>query len=439
MSFMFYRVRSVLSLDLANWDMSSVENMGYMFHGTWALTHLDASNWDTSNVVNMRSMFSDALGLVYIDASGWDTSSVRDMTGMFSGAINLKTLDVSGWDTSNVVSMDDMFNRAISLTYLDVSNWDTGNVSQMARMFSRASSLTRLDLSGWDTRAVYEAAGSVWHMGAIFYGTTNLQELVLGEKFIYSPGWSLLGEALSGLAEGPWQNVGRGSAINPWGEFALNGEYLIGNFNGAIHADTWVRDAVPPNDWAHEYIEHAFDLDFLSPRVLNTHWRDSIPRIYIADLAARFIEVHYGESIADFVASRDPNTLYSIPFTDSTDPDVLALAQLGVIRGASSYRWEGVQFRPYDLIDRQSAAVLLGRLVALFDGEVPTSIAQDDLPFQDTIPSWARGSVHFLYHQTPRIMSNTSSQPSVYLFSPQMQFQTQMMVIAMVRTLDVLS
>ncbi|MCL2546342.1 MAG: hypothetical protein FWE06_03995 [Oscillospiraceae bacterium] len=192
-----------------------------------------------------------------------------------------------------------------------------------------------------------------------------------------------------------------------------------------------------PNSWAREYLETAYDMGLISERVLqNSVWREGIPRLYIADLAARFIEAQSGMTVADFVASRDPGSLHEILFDDSADPDVLALARLGVILGESSVNWEGVRFNPNGLVDRQSAAVLLGRLVTLFGGEVPEigEISQVDLPFQDAVPSWARGSVYFLYHQNPRIMSNTSSQLGVYIFSPQMQFQCQMMVIAMVRT-----
>ncbi|MCL2547021.1 MAG: S8 family serine peptidase [Oscillospiraceae bacterium] len=202
----------------------------------------------------------------------------------------------------------------------------------------------------------------------------------------------------------------------------------------------WVYDH-NPNSWARPYLYEAYDIGIISGRVLrNNQWQEGIARIYIADMAARFIEYESGMSIGDFVASRDPSTLYDIPFTDSNDPDVLALARLGVIRGEESVNWEGIRFNPYGLIDRQSAAVLLGRLITLFGGEVPANgvISQADLPFQDTIASWARGSVYFLYHQSPRIMSNTSSVPGQYLFSPQMRFQTQMMVIAMVRTINIL-
>ena len=65
--------------------------------------------------------------------------------------------------------------------------------------------------------------------------------------------------------------------------------------------------------------------------------------------------------------------------------------------------------------------------------------AEDFTPqFTDGIPCWARGSVQFLYYQYPhRIMGNTCSQGG-YLFRPQMEFQAQMMVIAMIRTLNVL-
>ncbi|MCL2546879.1 MAG: hypothetical protein FWE06_06760 [Oscillospiraceae bacterium] len=195
-----------------------------------------------------------------------------------------------------------------------------------------------------------------------------------------------------------------------------------------------------PNSWAREYLEDAYDIGLISERVLQgSVWREGMPRIYIADMAARFIEEVSGMSIGEFVASRDPNTLHDIPFTDSNDSDVIALARLGVILGEESVNWDGLRFNPNGLIDRQSAAVLLARLITLFGGEVPTNAPQTDLPFQDAIPSWARGSVYFLYHQSPRIMSNTSSIPGQYLFAPQMIFQCQMMVIAMVRVLGVVA
>ncbi|MCL2546871.1 MAG: hypothetical protein FWE06_06720 [Oscillospiraceae bacterium] len=76
--------------------------------------------------------------------------------------------------------------------------------------------------------------------------------------------------------------MGRGSAINPWGEFIFTADELMENYDGMAMAGTWIRDAIPPNDRAYDYIERAFDLGLLSQRsqrVLNTSWREGISRL----------------------------------------------------------------------------------------------------------------------------------------------------------------
>jgi len=420
------------SLDLSVWDVSNVTHMGGVFWGANSLTDLNISGWDTSNVTTMIRMFQGINSLTSLDVSGWDTSNVTNMHYMFTGASSLTYLDVSGWDVSNVVGMTGMFGGASGLTHLDVSGWDVSNVTSTSSMFSGARGLTSLDLSSWDT-------SSVTNMSFMFRNADNLRKLILGEDFIFGSNvW---------IPAGNWQNVGSGTIANPQGAFTFTAAGLAMNYNGAIHADTWVRAPHPvyrydnnPNSWAREYLERAYDDGLISPRVLeNNNWRDGIRRVYIADLAARFIEMHTGESISDFVAAQ--SSLYPVLFTDTADVYALYLAQLGVMLGVESYQWPGVEFRPNDYIDRQSAAALLGRLLALFDGEVPPlgAISQSDLPFQDAVPSWARGSVYFLYNQAPSIMRNTSSVEGMYLFAPRMQFQCQKMVIALVRALDVLS
>ena len=55
---MFSYCSMLTSLDLSNFDTSSVTNMAYMFNYCSGLTSLDLSNFDTSNVTNMKWMFS---------------------------------------------------------------------------------------------------------------------------------------------------------------------------------------------------------------------------------------------------------------------------------------------------------------------------------------------------------------------------------------------
>ena len=57
MSAMFFNCKSLISLDLSNFDTSQVTNMQSMFYNGWSLASLDLSNFDTSQVANMDSMF----------------------------------------------------------------------------------------------------------------------------------------------------------------------------------------------------------------------------------------------------------------------------------------------------------------------------------------------------------------------------------------------
>ncbi|MCL2545741.1 MAG: S8 family serine peptidase [Oscillospiraceae bacterium] len=195
----------------------------------------------------------------------------------------------------------------------------------------------------------------------------------------------------------------------------------------------WRYDHLPTG-WARPYLYNGYERGIVSYRARRgSQWQEGMKRQYIADIAARFIEEVSSMSISEFVASRDPSTLHPVQFTDSTDPDVLYLAQLGVILGMESYQWQGLKFRPFEPVDRQSAAVMLGRLLSLFEHEIPTGVRPEDLPFTDTIPSWARDPLHLLYQH--RIMGNTCSHGG-YLFRSNMAFQAQQVVTGMVRILN---
>ena len=48
-------------IDISDWNVSNVENMGAMFQGCEQLKSIgDISNWNVSNVKNMCTMFYDS-------------------------------------------------------------------------------------------------------------------------------------------------------------------------------------------------------------------------------------------------------------------------------------------------------------------------------------------------------------------------------------------
>lgn len=71
-----------------------------MFDECRALKTLDLSNFDTSSVTDMWGMFSECKALEEVDLSSFDTSNVTATGTMFFYAKRLKALDLSGFDMS---------------------------------------------------------------------------------------------------------------------------------------------------------------------------------------------------------------------------------------------------------------------------------------------------------------------------------------------------
>ena len=67
----------------------------------------------------------------------------KDCSGFFSGGPGFKTkkLILTNVDTSHVTDMSNMFNYAINIEELDLSSFDTSNVTNMNGMFLGTSGL----------------------------------------------------------------------------------------------------------------------------------------------------------------------------------------------------------------------------------------------------------------------------------------------------------
>ena len=111
---LFYRTKFEY-IDLSDWDVSNVKDMGAMFNICKQLKSVgDLSNWDVSNVEDMYHMFGGCPQLTSVgDLSNWNVSRVRDMSAMFFNCKQLKSIgDLSNWDVSNVERMNFMFNNS---------------------------------------------------------------------------------------------------------------------------------------------------------------------------------------------------------------------------------------------------------------------------------------------------------------------------------------
>ena len=74
------------------------------------------------NATSCHRMFSCCSNLKSLDIRNFDTSSVIDMRYMFSGCSKLTSLDFTGFDTSQVINMKGMFDGCSSLTFLDLGS-----------------------------------------------------------------------------------------------------------------------------------------------------------------------------------------------------------------------------------------------------------------------------------------------------------------------------
>ena len=99
---------------------SGVTNLQGTFISATSFNDPDIAQWDVSNVDNMITMFSNATAFD-VDLAGWDMSSVTAVDAMFNLASDFNG-DVSGWDLSSLTSAPAMFAEATSFNG-DLSDW----------------------------------------------------------------------------------------------------------------------------------------------------------------------------------------------------------------------------------------------------------------------------------------------------------------------------
>ena len=68
------------SINLSNFNVSSVLNMSNMFYGCSSLSSLDLSNFIPNNTLDMEDMFYGCSNLYSLDLSNFNTLSVLNMS-----------------------------------------------------------------------------------------------------------------------------------------------------------------------------------------------------------------------------------------------------------------------------------------------------------------------------------------------------------------------
>ena len=194
------------SLDLSNFDTSTITNMGQMFYGNTSLEELNISNFNTSNVTSMGDMFYNCKVLKEIDLSSFDTSKVTNMSNMFRTCKGLSSLNLLNFDMSKVNNIKNMFQDVENLSVLrSFKNLGKGytqktqNYSNYTLDLSYMPQLTHESLIDIITIGLYDlnltygvANGGTLYAQALILGSTNLAKLSEEEIAIATnKGWNI--------------------------------------------------------------------------------------------------------------------------------------------------------------------------------------------------------------------------------------------------------
>ena len=151
-NYMFFDCKSLININLSNFNTQNVTNMGDMFSNCKSLTNINFSNFDTQNVTNMCFMFYYCSSLTNINLYNFDTSKVNDMSRMFSYCTSLTNINMPNFNTKNVTNMSHMFEYCTSIKDINLYSFDTQNVINMKKMFSNCTSLLSINLSNFSTQ-----------------------------------------------------------------------------------------------------------------------------------------------------------------------------------------------------------------------------------------------------------------------------------------------
>ena len=113
---MFWGCKSIINLNLSNFNTQNVTNMSHMFGGCNTLQSLTLFNFNTQNVTNMHRMFLCCYLLKNLNLSTFNTQNVTDMGFMFGGCYSLTNLNLSNFNTLKVFDMLGMFDGCNSLS-----------------------------------------------------------------------------------------------------------------------------------------------------------------------------------------------------------------------------------------------------------------------------------------------------------------------------------
>jgi len=184
-----------------------------------------------------------------------------------------------------------------------------------------------------------------------------------------------------------------------------------------------LREHLPsPSAWAADEAGRA-DEAGLVPAEAKLWWRDSCTRLEFCRMLARAMEAATGRTVQELAAGAAP-----AGFSDCGDPDVLAAASLGIIRGVGAGK-----FAPGRFLTREQAAALVARAAGVLEIE-PDAAAK---AFGDVEPcaAWARDGIAAVSSIVSRDGKPLMQGTGDGMFSPKSAYTVEQSAITLYRLL----
>lgn len=162
----------------ANTQTTPVKTLAYLFASNCNIKKIKALKIIAPSLKDTRYAFAGLKEVTSIDLDNFDTSSVENMEGMF--AFNdtdfMKDQHIKiSLNTSNVKNMSKLFHYTY-VSYLDVSDFDVSKVIDFSDTFGYTW-LYELDLTGWNTI-------SATNMTSMFEDSNWLQKIYASDSFV---------------------------------------------------------------------------------------------------------------------------------------------------------------------------------------------------------------------------------------------------------------
>ena len=94
MSYMFFKVNNLISIDLSNLNFNNLTNMSYMFSECSSLKEINISNFQANNLSDMSYMFNRCYSLEKINLSNLNFNNLTNISYMFNGCSSLEKINL---------------------------------------------------------------------------------------------------------------------------------------------------------------------------------------------------------------------------------------------------------------------------------------------------------------------------------------------------------